>query len=229
MAALSKQMISSIARQDFQIKQLPAGCNRDKCLAFIDAAAEAVSAAVAQWQQTAALSGVSIMGAVASGGQVMGPQLGMLIRQRLPTSYDPLANILIVAVQDSFSTFLTALKVPGLPWYPSFAAFTGPFAPPTPNTPCPLISIAGGNAKALSKSSLFMAMTRGITPASPAGSREVLDSIADGLDKAFNAWLGTTMVTRVMGSGPVPTFSPPFGPSAGPVIGTAQMMPGGFA
>ena len=44
----------------------------------------------------------------------------------------------------------------------------------------------------------------------------------------FKIWQVSTMVTQVTGTGPVPTFAPPYVPG-GPVVGgTAIMSPGGF-
>jgi hypothetical protein len=44
----------------------------------------------------------------------------------------------------------------------------------------------------------------------------------------FKVWQASTMVTQVMGTGPVPTFAPPYVP-AGPVLGgVGTMPPGGF-
>jgi hypothetical protein len=57
---------------------------------------------------------------------------------------------------------------------------------------------------------------------------ELFEAIIDGFQKCFLLWQTSTMVTNVLGTGPVPTFAPPYVP-AGPVVGgTAVMTPGGF-
>ena len=53
-------------------------------------------------------------------------------------------------------------------------------------------------------------------------------AIADAFEKSFNLWKVSTMVTNVMGTGPIPTFAPPYVP-VGPVVGGfGTMLPGGF-
>jgi hypothetical protein len=58
--------------------------------------------------------------------------------------------------------------------------------------------------------------------------KELLDCIAQAVGAVFKIWLPSTMVTNVLGMGPIPTFVPPFVP-VGPVLGgTATMAPGGL-
>jgi hypothetical protein len=58
--------------------------------------------------------------------------------------------------------------------------------------------------------------------------KELFDCVADAFDKCFKIWQGATQVTNVLGTGPIPTFAPPFVP-AGPVLGgVGTMTPGGF-
>ena len=58
--------------------------------------------------------------------------------------------------------------------------------------------------------------------------QQLFESIADAVEKCFQLWQTTTMVTNVLGMGPIPTFAPPVVP-AGPVLGgMANMTPGGF-
>ncbi len=65
----------------------------------------------------------------------------------------------------------------------------------------------------------------------PAGSRDhqnLYEALAEAFEQAFQFWTATTMVTNVMGTGPVPTFAPPYVP-VGPVVGgVGTMTPGGF-
>lgn len=57
---------------------------------------------------------------------------------------------------------------------------------------------------------------------------ELFESVFDGFEKVYNQWKVSTMMTKLMGTGPVPTFAPPVVP-AGPVVGGfANMIPGGF-
>ena len=58
--------------------------------------------------------------------------------------------------------------------------------------------------------------------------KELFESISDAFEKSYNLWKASTMVTNVLGTGPVPTFAPPYVP-AGPVVGgVGTMTPGGF-
>jgi len=58
--------------------------------------------------------------------------------------------------------------------------------------------------------------------------KEIFESVADAFEKSYNVWKGTTMVTNILGTGPVPTFAPPYVP-VGPVVGgVGTMTPGGF-
>jgi hypothetical protein len=57
---------------------------------------------------------------------------------------------------------------------------------------------------------------------------ELFDAVATAVAACFETWVMGTIVTNVMGSGPVPTFAPPYVP-VGPVVGgTGTMIPGGL-
>jgi len=59
-------------------------------------------------------------------------------------------------------------------------------------------------------------------------SDELFVAIASAFERVFNLWQVSTMVTNVLGTGPVPTFAPPYVP-VGPVVGgVGTMLPGGF-
>jgi len=60
------------------------------------------------------------------------------------------------------------------------------------------------------------------------GNESLCEAIGDAFEKSVNLWKVSTMVTNVMGTGPVPTFAPPYVPT-GPVVGgIGTMLPGGF-
>src|SRR3569623_1370390 len=57
---------------------------------------------------------------------------------------------------------------------------------------------------------------------------QLFEAIADAFEKTYNLWKVSTLVTNVLGTGPVPTFAPPSVP-VGPVVGgVGTMTPGGF-
>ena len=45
----------------------------------------------------------------------------------------------------------------------------------------------------------------------------LFNALATGINTMFVAWKASTMVTNVLGSGPIPTFAPPAVP-VGPVV-----------
>jgi hypothetical protein len=46
----------------------------------------------------------------------------------------------------------------------------------------------------------------------------LFDKFAEGFCMVFDLWKASTQIMNVMGTGPVPTFAPPFVP-VGPVVG----------
>lgn len=198
--------------------------------AFIDGVCGAICSAWEKWQSAATLTGVVINGPVAAGGQMNGPPLGPLILAAAPSSKPSEASfskVVADVVGSGWDTYVATIKVPGMPWYPAFAAFPGPTAPPTPNAPCPLAAltqVTTSVSKAALKAKMIAALGDGAAP----HHVELFDSIADAVEKCFTVWQGATMVTNVLGTGPVPTFAPPFVP-VGPVVGgLGNMTPGGF-
>jgi hypothetical protein len=196
----------------------------ERCLEGIN---EAICSAWATWQASATMVGVVINGPTAVGGQIVGPPLAPLIQVKGPKA-NPQEIKLTTAVANvigtAWLTFTATVKVAGLPWYPSFAAFPGPVAPPTPNIPCPFAALTMV-AASISASGLKPQLV-GI--AGDPRFESLCDAIADAFEKSFTFWKVATMVTNVMGTGPVPTFAPPYVP-VGPVVGgVGTMVPGGF-
>jgi hypothetical protein len=193
---------------------------------FLDGISEAICSAWATWQASASMVGVVINGPVAAGGQIVGPPLTPLILATGPKA-KPQELKLTMAVANvigkAWLTFTATVRVPGLPWYPSFAAFPTPVAPPTPNIPCPF-AVLTMVAVSVSASVLKSQMVASAGP----GNESLYDAIGDAFEKSLNTWKVTTMVTNVIGTGPIPTFAPPYVP-VGPVVGgVGTMLPGGF-
>jgi len=68
------------------------------------------------------------------------------------------------------------------------------------------------------------------TPPMPTGpfAGELFDSISHAFENCFNQWKSSTLVSKLMVTGPVPSFAPPATP-AGPIVGgLANMIPGGL-
>jgi hypothetical protein len=198
--------------------------------AFIDRISDAICSAWSQWQSIATMVGVVINGPTAMGGQVLGPPWTPLILARGPVQNaeatkmtSTIANVLGTA----WLTFTATVKVTGMPWYPAFAAVPSPVAPPTPNIPCPVAALTMV-AISISANVLTMQMV-GMDGGLSNDHKRLYAAVADAFEKTFNLWKVSTMVTNVLGTGPVPTFAPPYVP-VGPVIGgVGTMTPGGFS
>jgi hypothetical protein len=198
--------------------------------AFIDQTCDAICSAWAQWQATATMTGVMINAVSASLGQVVGiPWTPLIMMSGAKSTPMQLKYTTVIAnvVGMAWQTYTATIKVPGLPWYPAFAAFPSPVAPPMPNVPVPIAALTQVTTS-LSAALLKQQMVGQLAdPAAPFHG-QLFEAICDAFDKMFMAWQLSTMVTQVMGTGPVPTFAPPYVP-AGPVVGgVGNMIPGGF-
>lgn len=198
---------------------------------YLDGICDAICSAWSTWQSTATMVGILINGPLATLGQVVGPPWTPTILGQGPKK-SPAELRYTTTVANVLGTqwlaYTATIKVPGLPWYPAFTAVPSPIAPPVANIPNPVIALtqvtAGVSANALKNMMIGM-------HGDPTAQyhKEVYDAICDAFEKMFMVWQTSTMVTKVMGTGPVPTFAPPVMP-AGPVVaGMGTMMPGGFA
>jgi hypothetical protein len=197
---------------------------------FLDSICDGICSAWAQWQSLATMTGVVINAVTASLGQVIGPPLAPLIIAGGPNKTAQqlkFTNAVANTISNSWMTYTATIKVPALPWYPAFGAFPGPAAPPMPNVPCPIIQLTQVPASlqpAVMKAQMVAALGDPHAPFAP----ELFEAICDAFDKSFKLWQSSTMVTNVLGAGPVPTFAPPYVP-VGPVVGgVGTMPPGGF-
>jgi hypothetical protein len=180
-----------------------------------------------QYRQTAGLVDVQIQAVTAKGGRLQGPAMDGLIA-RAPSVFGwvgwnaMVRDAVAKGMDHQWSALARSVTVPGLPWYPAFAAFPAPMAPPTPNIPTPFIALPH-DALATSVQNLKTAMCSALH-GSMAYSTEVFDSIATALQVPLQMWKTFQMVALVMGTGPIPTFAPPYVP-VGPVVG-GTILPG---
>jgi hypothetical protein len=202
----------------------------DKIGKFIDGTCSAICSAWSQWQSMSTLVGVVIAGPTASVGQIVGPPLAPLILASAPKETPMLlkySTTIANVISTAWLSFTATVKVPGLPWYPAFAAFPGPMAPPMPNVPVPFAALTQVPVS-ISANVLKMQMVGQHGDPMAPFHQELFESIADAFEKSYNLWKVSTMVTNVLGTGPIPTFAPPYVP-VGPVVGgTGNMTPGGF-
>lgn len=197
---------------------------------FIDDTVSAICSAWSQWQTAATMVGIVINAVTATGGQIVGPPWTPLILASAPKS-SPMqmkySNVIANVIGTAWLTFTATVKVTGMPWYPAFAAVPSPVAPPAPNIPCPFAALTQVPVS-ISANVLKMQMVAQLGDPNAPFHQELFEAIADGFEKSYNLWKVSTMVTNVLGTGPVPTFAPPYVP-VGPVVGgIGTMTPGGF-
>jgi hypothetical protein len=202
----------------------------DKFGSYIDKKCSAICSAWSTWQSAAVLTGVVVNAVTAAGGQVAGPPLQPLIIAQGEVStpmYMKYTNVIATVISTSWLSYTAGIKVPGMPWYPAFAAFPGPMAPPMPNVPCPVKVISTASAAVGCAAMKGQMIGQLGDPEAPC-HKELFEAICDAFEKCHMLWEGTTMVTNVLGTGPIPTFAPPYVP-VGPVVGgVGNMVPGGF-
>ena len=204
--------------------------HNDKIGSFIDKTCDAICSAWSTWQSAATMVGVVINAVTATGGQIVGPPLTPLILAQGAVS-TPMemkyTNVIAQVIGTSWLTFTGTVKVTGLPWYPAFAAVPSPVAPPMPNTPVPFAALMQVPVS-ISCNVMKMQMIGQLGDPMAPFHKELFESICDAFEKCYNLWKVSTMVTNVLGTGPVPTFAPPYVP-VGPVVGgVGTMTPGGF-
>lgn len=200
---------------------------------FIDQMCQAIVGGFDMWRRTAVLANVTINGPLATGGTVQAGSLGDFIKAAAPHQglfgkASACADALATAIGDGWQDVTSAITVPGLAWYPSFAAFPGPMAPPTPNVPTPFSSL--GVPMALMTAALLEQAAMQHLPSPKAFAAEQLfTAILTALQGELSRWATIQQVARVMGTGPVPSYAPPY-VAAGPVTGGQVIpAPGAFA
>lgn len=195
---------------------------------YIDGICAAICSAWSTWQSTAGMVGVVVNAVTATGGQVLGPSWMPLIMAGAPKATpqeSKYSNAIAGAVGMGWQSYTSTMIVPGLPWYPAFAAFPAPVAPPTPNVPSPLVALTQVTSS-ISKSSLKSSMVGLLGDPKALHHEELFDAIATAFEQCFLIWHAATVISNVLGTGPVPTFAPPYVP-VGPVVGgTAVGAPG---
>lgn len=205
--------------KDTQIKALATDANREKLLS-------AVKYGIDMWRLQAYFNNITIMGQTAIGnpGCLSGPDLTPWITQAPGVSnatgyFRTLTNSVAEGVAHNFKQWQDAVTVPGLPWYPMFAAFAGPFAPPIPNIPMPLIvCVSQHQNKIMSPTQLESAIKTSLPSDFLLSEMDLFYfPLTVNITSYLTSWLCSQQVMMVMGMGPVPTFNPPYVP-VGPVV-----------
>ena len=187
---------------------------------YIDGVGGAVCDGIGQWQSAASITNVIINGPVGLllPGGVVGPPLTPLIQASAPKKTPQEAKY-SQAIATAFGNAWQAWQagVTGMLSYPSFAVFPGPVAPPMPNVPIPLMACPSAGEAMLSPFLLHTAMEGALGDPKALHSRVLFKSLGQAFMPVFQLFKMNNQVKNVLGTGPIPTFAPPFVP-AGPVI-----------
>lgn len=196
---------------------------------YIDGICDGICDGIDKWLKMATVVGVIINGpvGVVAPGNVQGPPLGPLILAKAPMN-TPQESKYSNAIANAFGTLWQAwhLGIAGTLMYPAFAAFPGPVAPPTPNVPMPLIALPSGGEAGLSPNSLKGLMQTNLADPEALHAPELFDALAKAFSVVFQIFKASTLVQNVLGTGPIPTFAPPFVPVGPVVMGTGNGAPG---
>lgn len=187
---------------------------------YIEAMCGAICDGIQNWMSTASISGVIINAVVGNliPGNVIGPPLTPLILATGPKK-TPMelkyTNAIATAFGNAWMSWSMGLT--GILSYPAFAAFPGPVAPPMPNVPMPLIAFSSPGEAMLSPAMLKTNMIALHGDPTALHAADLFDAFGQGFTAPFTTFKATTMVKNVLGTGPIPTFAPPFVP-VGPVL-----------
>ena len=197
--------------------------------AYIEGICGAICSGIDQWLKAASIAGVVVNGPVGvlAPGNVIGSPLAGLILGAAPMNTaqeQKFSNAIANALGVGWQSWSAGLG--GVLSYPLFAAFPGPLAPPTPNVPVPLLTMASPGEAQLTPAALHGAMQANLADPTAMHASELFDALATAFANVFQIFKSTTMVQNVLGTGPVPTFAPPAAP-VGPVVGgTGNGAPG---
>ncbi len=196
---------------------------------YIDGICGAICEAVDKWMKMTMITSALINGpvGVVLPGSFVGPPLMPLIMATAPkntpqeTKY---SNAVASAVGTLWQAWQAGLM--GNLMYPAFAAFPGPVAPPLPNIPLPLIAFSSSGESGLSPSTLKATMDANLADPKAQHASDLFDAIARAFNPVFQTFKASTLVQNVLGTGPIPTFAPPFVPAGPVVMGTVVPTPG---
>lgn len=197
---------------------------------FIEGICGAICDAIDKWMKLTTITGVIINGPVGTvtPGAVKGPPLAPLIMTAAPKE-TPQELKYSQAIANAFGNLWQSwhLGLSGTLMYPpTFGACPSPVHPPTPNLPLPLIALSSPGENGLSPDSLKSTMEKNLGDEDALHAEELFESIAKAFNSVFQIFKASTMVQNVLGTGPVPTYAPPFVP-VGPVVGGVGNSPPG--
>jgi hypothetical protein len=145
-----------------------------------------------------------------------------------PANFVLFVKAIATAIDTAWNTWQSGYMVT-LMYPPTFASFPGPMHPPTPNIPLPVAAGSSAGDPTMKKgmlSQLMMANLSGVTPDKL--TQLLFDKVSEGFCMIFDIWKTSTMISNVLGTGPVPSFAPPFVPVGPVVAGSIIPKPGNF-
>jgi hypothetical protein len=187
---------------------------------------EAFRISVNEWIGQARVQGGKVSGSAAvlpagslnSDVDIEKRMIAILAASRVPAEVSaPVAAVLAGAWHDWAASF--QMQIPGA--YPTLAAVPARSAPPTKASVSPVLSqgTSAGEAS-LSAPVLAKRLTAavrmhplGVSQASP---EQAMQDLAAWVDASFTRWKSAVRLTSLVGTGPVPTYAPPYVP-VGPV------------
>jgi len=196
---------------------------------FIDGTCDAICSGISQWMTATSITGVvinAVVGMLTPGG-VVGPPLTPLILANAPKETPQelkYSNVIATVFGTAWQTWQSGIT--GTLMYPAFAAVPSPVAPPLPNIPVPLVALPSAGEAMLAAPTMKAQMIAQLGDPQAPHAVELFDALTQGFTPVFNIMKVSTMVTNVLGTGPVPTFAPPFVP-VGPVVGGIGQGPPG--
>lgn len=192
---------------------------------WVEGAKKDIRKGIPMWLLMTRFKDGIVNGSRVSGGSLGGPTLLSFIttEMQLAGAPHPVVSQFMGAVSDAFTFWASSVKAPNIPWYPSFEMFPGPMAPPTPSPATPLAALIQSTAF-LDPSMLSMTIRARIgEDASSPEAKAAIDGFCQWLYSGFRTWQSYATIKDVLGTGPVPTFSPESNIFSGPVInGTAN-------
>ena len=220
---------------------VPASTNKyhvDQCVEvgrqfeeFIDGIFQAIATAWQQWMMGATLTMAMINGPTATitPGGLMGPPFMPLAMPLAPKTTPMLAKYsvaVLTAIGNAWTAWQTGWTGT-LTYPPTFAACPMPVHPPTPNMPATLRTAGSSPGESMFEvNTLKGAMVAQLGMPTAPHHQELFESIATSFKKHFDLWLSQTPIKCVLGTGPVPSYAPPFVPVGPVVVGMGNGIPG---
>lgn len=197
---------------------------------FIEGVCGAICDAIDKWMKLTTISGVIINGPVGilTPGGVKGPPLAPLIMASAPKE-KPQELKYSQAIANALGNLwqIWHLGLSGTIMYPpTFAACPSPVHPPTPNLPLPLIALSSPGESGLSPATLKSTMESNLGDPQALHAAALFEAISKAFNTVFQIFKASTLIQNVLGTGPVPTYAPPFVP-VGPVVGGVGNSPPG--